>query len=255
MSDKTSFVVVHSIMSRLDRTRKASESLRLRDQRPTAPPERATRRTLSHGRHHQPPTGEQVVRIIVRLEHREVCQPGALPVRRIHRISLESGRITTNRQRHCGVIGSGPSIVFTVSQPHSWGSDDARRFHSGSDEIRRPGKCLGANDIAHPEHKCHQIGIVVLTQKRRQRPVVAALRLWELGNDPGCVPGQRRDTPGNGKWSGRWESNISPAHPLSFQIMALQARIDAACDFGVKIVAMAHIAAFFALYQKSRCRP
>ena len=31
--------------------------------------------------------------------------------------------------------------------------------------------------------------------------------MWEPGNELGCVLGQRRDTPGNEKWSGRWESN------------------------------------------------
>ena len=37
--------------------------------------------------------------------------------------------------------------------------------------------------------------------------VVAASRLWELGDKPSRVPGQRRDTTGNEKRSGRWESN------------------------------------------------
>src|ERR1700686_5043631 len=37
--------------------------------------------------------------------------------------------------------------------------------------------------------------------------VVAASRLWELGDKLSRVLGQRRDTPGNEKWSGRWESN------------------------------------------------
>ena len=32
-------------------------------------------------------------------------------------------------------------------------------------------------------------------------------RLWGLGNELGRVLGQRRDTPDNKKWSGRWESN------------------------------------------------
>jgi hypothetical protein len=37
--------------------------------------------------------------------------------------------------------------------------------------------------------------------------VVAALRLWELADKLSRVLGQRRDTPDNEKWSGRWESN------------------------------------------------
>src|ERR1700722_12459733 len=37
--------------------------------------------------------------------------------------------------------------------------------------------------------------------------VVAASRLWERGNKLSRVLGQRRDTPDNEKWSGRWESN------------------------------------------------
>jgi hypothetical protein len=40
-----------------------------------------------------------------------------------------------------------------------------------------------------------------------KKPPVAASRLWELGDKLSRVPGQRRDTPGNEKWSGRWESN------------------------------------------------
>jgi hypothetical protein len=35
----------------------------------------------------------------------------------------------------------------------------------------------------------------------------AASRLRELGDKLSRVLGQRRDTPGNKKWSGRWESN------------------------------------------------
>src|ERR1700686_3289939 len=31
--------------------------------------------------------------------------------------------------------------------------------------------------------------------------------MWEPGNELGYVLGQRRDTPDNEKWSGRWESN------------------------------------------------
>jgi hypothetical protein len=31
--------------------------------------------------------------------------------------------------------------------------------------------------------------------------------LWELGDSVSCVLGQRRHTPGNEEWSGRWESN------------------------------------------------
>ena len=31
--------------------------------------------------------------------------------------------------------------------------------------------------------------------------------MWEPGDAQSCVPGQRRDTPDNEKWSGRWESN------------------------------------------------
>jgi hypothetical protein len=38
-------------------------------------------------------------------------------------------------------------------------------------------------------------------------PVGAASRLWEPDNQLARVLGQRRDTPGNEKWSGRWESN------------------------------------------------
>jgi len=38
-------------------------------------------------------------------------------------------------------------------------------------------------------------------------PAVAASRLWELNYEPGRVLGQRRETPDNEKWSGRWESN------------------------------------------------
>ena len=38
-------------------------------------------------------------------------------------------------------------------------------------------------------------------------PAVAASKLCELGDELSRVPGQRRDTPGNEKWSGRWESN------------------------------------------------
>jgi hypothetical protein len=41
----------------------------------------------------------------------------------------------------------------------------------------------------------------------RSRELVAASRLWELGNKLSPVLGQRRDTPDNEKWSGRWESN------------------------------------------------
>src|SRR5260370_15074142 len=37
--------------------------------------------------------------------------------------------------------------------------------------------------------------------------VVAASRLWEPGDKLKRVLGQRRDTPDNEKWSGRWESN------------------------------------------------
>jgi hypothetical protein len=37
--------------------------------------------------------------------------------------------------------------------------------------------------------------------------VVAASRLWELRDALNRVLGQRRDTPGHQKWSGRWESN------------------------------------------------
>ena len=37
--------------------------------------------------------------------------------------------------------------------------------------------------------------------------VVAASTLWELADEPSRVLGQRRDTPENEKWSGRWESN------------------------------------------------
>ena len=37
--------------------------------------------------------------------------------------------------------------------------------------------------------------------------VVAASRLWELGDKLSRVLGQRRDTQANEKWSGRWESN------------------------------------------------
>src|SRR5260370_5382370 len=37
--------------------------------------------------------------------------------------------------------------------------------------------------------------------------VVAASRLWEPGDKLSRVLGQRRDTPANEKWSGRWESN------------------------------------------------
>jgi hypothetical protein len=44
----------------------------------------------------------------------------------------------------------------------------------------------------------------------------------------------RRDTPGNEKWSGRWESNTPLGTHQSFRIMALQARLSAACDYGVK---------------------
>jgi hypothetical protein len=40
-----------------------------------------------------------------------------------------------------------------------------------------------------------------------KRPALAASRLWELGDELSCVLGQRRDTPDNEKWSGRWESN------------------------------------------------
>jgi hypothetical protein len=40
-----------------------------------------------------------------------------------------------------------------------------------------------------------------------KRPVVAAPKLWEPDNKLGRVLEQRRDTPDNEKWSGRWESN------------------------------------------------
>jgi hypothetical protein len=37
--------------------------------------------------------------------------------------------------------------------------------------------------------------------------LLTASRLWELSDKPSRVQRQRRDTPGNEKWSGRWESN------------------------------------------------
>jgi len=37
--------------------------------------------------------------------------------------------------------------------------------------------------------------------------VAAESRLWELGDKLSRLLGQRRDTPDNEKWSGRWESN------------------------------------------------
>jgi hypothetical protein len=36
---------------------------------------------------------------------------------------------------------------------------------------------------------------------------MTASRLWELGDKLSRVLGQHKDTPGNQKWSGRWESN------------------------------------------------
>jgi hypothetical protein len=39
-----------------------------------------------------------------------------------------------------------------------------------------------------------------------------APRPWELDNERGRVLGQRRDTPDNEKWSGRWESNPRGRH-------------------------------------------
>ncbi len=43
---------------------------------------------------------------------------------------------------------------------------------------------------------------------------VAASRLWELGDKLSRVLGQRRDTPDNEKWSGRWNTHPDP-NPLS----------------------------------------
>jgi hypothetical protein len=39
------------------------------------------------------------------------------------------------------------------------------------------------------------------------RGIPATSRLWNPDNKLGRVLGQRRDTPVNEKWSGRWESN------------------------------------------------
>ena len=43
---------------------------------------------------------------------------------------------------------------------------------------------------------------------------VAASRLWELGDKLSRVLGQRRDTPDNEKWSGRWNTHPDP-NPVS----------------------------------------
>jgi hypothetical protein len=67
-----------------------------------------------------------------------------------------------------------------------------------------------------------------------KRQAEAASRPWEQGDKLSRVLGQRRDTPGNQKWSGRWESNTSLATHYSFKIIALQASTVAACDFRVK---------------------
>jgi hypothetical protein len=50
---------------------------------------------------------------------------------------------------------------------------------------------------------------------------VAASRLWEPGDELGRVLGQRRDTPDNEKWSGRWESNPHGRRFRAFKTSAL----------------------------------
>ena len=51
--------------------------------------------------------------------------------------------------------------------------------------------------------------------------IVAASRLRELGDKLVRVLGQRRDTPENEKWSGRWESNPQGSRFKAFKTSGL----------------------------------
>jgi hypothetical protein len=63
------------------------------------------------------------------------------------------------------------------------------------------------------------------------------LRLWELGDKLSRVLGQRRDTPDNEKWSGRWESNPygRPFEAYEMRRFVIQRRLRA---IGVRIFAL-----------------
>jgi hypothetical protein len=54
-----------------------------------------------------------------------------------------------------------------------------------------------------------------------ERSVVAGSRLWELCDNQSRVLRQRRDTPDNEKWSGRWESNRHGRRVRSLKTCAL----------------------------------
>jgi hypothetical protein len=60
---------------------------------------------------------------------------------------------------------------------------------------------------------------------------VAASRLWELGDKLSRDLGQRRDTPGNEKWSGRWESNPHGRSFEAYKIRRFVSQMKTACDW------------------------
>jgi hypothetical protein len=62
--------------------------------------------------------------------------------------------------------------------------------------------------VNEPDRRARSTELIKqLCRVGRQRPDVAASRLWELDNELGRVLGQRKDPPDNEKLSGRWESN------------------------------------------------
>jgi hypothetical protein len=63
---------------------------------------------------------------------------------------------------------------------------------------------------------------------------MGTLSLGKLSDEQSRVLGQRRDTPGNENWSGRWESKISRGIQESLQIKVLHASLSTACDYCVE---------------------
>src|SRR5712672_3468316 len=64
-----------------------------------------------------------------------------------------------------------------------------------------------------------------------QRNGCSRVEAWELGDKLSRLLGQRRDTPDNEKWSGRWESNPHGRSFKAYKVRRFRDSEKTACDW------------------------